>query len=213
MIRKLLLHNMFIRAIKDTAVISVVAKLKFCFSLLVTFRKKGLLFFPIQDEALSPQSQLSPVSVCSESSGISVISPPAKRAPKRTSQAARAKQAAPVKRPIQIGPKVSIQPKPVITAVPLAHAAAPLQAKTIIIQPLQTTVLPMVKPAPVNIQPAPPPGHPIVLSQPSQVLQIQAPQDCHQQCGLHGNAQTGQARPRCCSSGGLSHTPKPFVRR
>nr|AOS87953.1 activating transcription factor 6 [Larimichthys crocea] len=132
--------------------------------------------YSLQDEALSPQSQLSPVSVCSESSGISVISPPAKRAPKRTSQAARAKQAAPVKRPIQIGPKVSIQPKPVITAVPLAHAAAPLQAKTIIIQPLQTTVLPMVKPAPVNIQPAPPPGHPIVLSQPSQVLQIQAPQ-------------------------------------
>lgn len=93
MIRKLLLHNMFIRAIKNTAVISVVAKLKFCFSLLVTFRKKGLLFFPIQDEALSPQSQLSPVSVCSESSGISVISPPAKRAPKRTSQAARGEAA------------------------------------------------------------------------------------------------------------------------
>lgn len=69
-----------------------------------------------------------------------------------------AKQAQPIKRPIQIGPKVSIQPKPLITAVPLAHAPAPLQAKTIIIQPLQTTVLPVVKPAPVNIQPAPPPG-------------------------------------------------------
>lgn len=69
-----------------------------------------------------------------------------------------AKIAQPIKRPIQIGPRVSIQPKPVITAVPLAHAPAPLQAKTIIIQPLQTTVLPVVKPAPVNIQPAPPPG-------------------------------------------------------
>ncbi len=68
------------------------------------------------------------------------------------------KQAQPMKRPIQIGPKVSIQPRPLITAVPLAHAAAPLQAKTIIIQPLQTTVLPVVKPAPVNIQPAPPAG-------------------------------------------------------
>ncbi|XP_070764754.1 cyclic AMP-dependent transcription factor ATF-6 alpha [Enoplosus armatus] len=132
--------------------------------------------YSFQDEALSPLSQLSPVSVCSESSGYSVTSPPAKKAPKRTSQTTRAKQAQPIKRPIQIGPKVSIQPKPLITAVPLAHAAAPLQAKTIIIQPLQTTVLPVVKPAPVNIQPAPPPGRPIVLSQPSQVLRIQTPQ-------------------------------------
>ncbi|XP_042337455.1 cyclic AMP-dependent transcription factor ATF-6 alpha [Plectropomus leopardus] len=129
--------------------------------------------YSLQDEALSPQWQPSPVTVCSESSGFSVISPAAKKAPKRTSQTARARQAQPTKRPIQIGPKVSIQPKPLITTVPLAHAAAPLQAKTIIIQPLQTTVLPVVKQAPVNIQPAPPPGHPIVLSQPSQVLQIQ----------------------------------------
>ncbi|XP_031174097.1 cyclic AMP-dependent transcription factor ATF-6 alpha [Sander lucioperca] len=127
----------------------------------------------LQDEALSPQSQSSSVSVCSESSGFSLISSPAKKAPKRTSQTARARQAQPIKRPIQIGPRVSIQPKPLITAVPLAHAAAPLQAKTIIIQPLQTTVLPVVKQAPINIQPAPPPGRTIVLSQPSQVLQIQ----------------------------------------
>lgn len=132
--------------------------------------------YSLQDEALSPQSQLSPVSVCSESSGFSAVSPPAKRAPKRTSQTARAKQAQPIKRPIQSGPKVSIQPKPLIAAVPLAHAAPPQLAKTIILQPLQTTVLPVVKPAPVTIQPAPPPALPIVLSQPSQVLQIQAPQ-------------------------------------
>lgn len=128
------------------------------------------------DEALSPLSQLSPVSVHSESSSSSVISAPAKKSSKRTSQTTRAKQAQPIKRPIQIGPKVSIQPKPLITAVPLAHAAAPLQAKTIIIQPLQTTVLPVVKPTPVNIQPAPPPGCPVVLSQPGQVLRIQTPQ-------------------------------------
>lgn len=69
-----------------------------------------------------------------------------------------ARQAQPIKRPIQIGPKISIQPKPLITAVPLTHAAAPLQTKTIIIQPLQTTVLPVIKHAPINIQPAPPPG-------------------------------------------------------
>lgn len=129
----------------------------------------------LQDEALSPQSLPSPVSVCSESSGLSVVSPPAKKAPKRTSQT-RARQAQPIKRPIQIGPKVSIQPKPLITAVPLTHAAASLQAKTIIIQPLQATVLPVVKPCPINIQPAPPPGRPIRLSQPSQVIHIQAPQ-------------------------------------
>lgn len=129
-----------------------------------------------QDEAMSPQSQPSPVSVCSESSGLSVSSPPAKKAPKRNAQIAQARQALPIKRPIPIGPKVSIQSKPLITAVPLAHAAAPLQAKTIILQPLQTAVLPLVKQIPINIQPAPPPGRPIVLSQPSQVLHIQAPQ-------------------------------------
>uniref|UniRef100_A0A3Q4G5W3 Activating transcription factor 6 n=1 Tax=Neolamprologus brichardi TaxID=32507 RepID=A0A3Q4G5W3_NEOBR len=107
----------------------------------------------LQDEALSPQSQPSPLSVCSESSGFSEISSPPRKAAKRTNQPVQ-----PVKKPIQIGPKVSIQPKPLITAVPLAQAAAPMQAKTIIIQPLQTTVLPVVKPAPVNIKPAPPAG-------------------------------------------------------
>uniref|UniRef100_A0A3Q3L013 Activating transcription factor 6 n=1 Tax=Mastacembelus armatus TaxID=205130 RepID=A0A3Q3L013_9TELE len=132
--------------------------------------------YSLLDEALSPQSQPSPVSVCSESSGFSEISSSAQKAPERTHQTARAKPSQPLKRPIQIGPKVSIQPKPLITAVPLAPAAATLQAKTIIIQPLQTTVLPVVKPAPVNIQPAPPAGHHIVLSQPGQVLQIQTPQ-------------------------------------
>lgn len=69
-----------------------------------------------------------------------------------------AKPLQPVKRPIQVSPKVSIQPKPLITTVPIGHAAAPLQTKTIIIQPLQTTVLPVVKPSPVTIQPAPPTG-------------------------------------------------------
>ncbi|XP_013766550.1 cyclic AMP-dependent transcription factor ATF-6 alpha [Pundamilia nyererei] len=130
----------------------------------------------LQDEALSPQSQPSPLSVCSESSGFSEISSPPRKAAKRTNQVVRAKPVQPVKKPIQIGPKVSIQPKPLITAVPLAQAAAPMQAKTIIIQPLQTTVLPVVKPAPVNIKPAPPAGHPLLLSQPSQLLQIQTPQ-------------------------------------
>uniref|UniRef100_A0A672I2S0 Activating transcription factor 6 n=1 Tax=Salarias fasciatus TaxID=181472 RepID=A0A672I2S0_SALFA len=124
---------------------------------------------PASMEALSPYSSqvsfvsavsTSPVSVCSESSGFSDIPPPAKKIAKRTGQIVRPKPVQPVKRPIQIGPKISIQPKPLITAVPLAQGTAPLQAKTIIIQPLPTTVLPVVKPAPVTIQPAPPPGHP-----------------------------------------------------
>uniref|UniRef100_H2MQ49 Activating transcription factor 6 n=1 Tax=Oryzias latipes TaxID=8090 RepID=H2MQ49_ORYLA len=126
-----------------------------------------------QDEALSPQQQPSPLSVCSDSSGFSEVSPPPKKVAKRTTKAT---QAQPLRRPIQTGPKISIQPKPVITAMPLAPTPATLQPKTIIIQPLQTTVLPVVKPTPVSIQPAPPSGPSIVLSQPSQLLQIQTPQ-------------------------------------
>uniref|UniRef100_A0A3P9HTT4 Activating transcription factor 6 n=1 Tax=Oryzias latipes TaxID=8090 RepID=A0A3P9HTT4_ORYLA len=125
------------------------------------------------DEALSPQQQPSPLSVCSDSSGFSEVSPPPKKVAKRTTKAT---QAQPLRRPIQTGPKISIQPKPVITAMPLAPTPATLQPKTIIIQPLQTTVLPVVKPTPVSIQPAPPSGPSIVLSQPSQLLQIQTPQ-------------------------------------
>ncbi|XP_058611790.1 cyclic AMP-dependent transcription factor ATF-6 alpha isoform X2 [Onychostoma macrolepis] len=129
------------------------------------------------DEALSPvswHSQPSPLSVCSESSGFAEA--PAETKPsKRTSQS-KAKPLQPAKRPIQFSPKVSIQPKPLITAVPISHAAAPLQTKTIIIQPLQTTVLPVVKPSPVTIQPAPPTGQRMLLSQPTQVVQLQTPQ-------------------------------------
>uniref|UniRef100_A0A3P9P2Q9 Activating transcription factor 6 n=1 Tax=Poecilia reticulata TaxID=8081 RepID=A0A3P9P2Q9_POERE len=127
----------------------------------------------LHDEALSPQSQLSPVSVSSESSGFSEVSPPPKKAAMRT------KPAQPAKRPIQMGSQISIQPRPLIAAMPLAPAAtaAPLQPKTIIIQPLQTTVLPVVKPSPISIQPAPPPGQfSHLLSQASQLLHIQTPQ-------------------------------------
>lgn len=56
--------------------------------------------FRIQDEALSPQSQPSPVSVCSDSSGLSVVSPPAKKAPKRTNQNARGEAASPAAHPL-----------------------------------------------------------------------------------------------------------------
>ncbi|KAL7887918.1 hypothetical protein AOLI_G00028920 [Acnodon oligacanthus] len=134
--------------------------------------------YSLQNEALSPlspQSQPSPLSVCSDSSGF-VEAPPEKKPCKKTSQTQRAKPAQPAKRPIHLSPKFSIQPKPVITAVPIPQVTAPLQAKTIIIQPLQTTILPVVKPPPVTIQPAPPTGRPVLLSQPTQVLQLQRPQ-------------------------------------
>lgn len=47
------------------------------------------IFFPFQDEALSPELQLSPVSLCSESSSFSTVSSPHKKSPKRTSQSTR----------------------------------------------------------------------------------------------------------------------------
>ncbi|XP_056620299.1 cyclic AMP-dependent transcription factor ATF-6 alpha [Triplophysa dalaica] len=125
------------------------------------------------DEVHSPlswNSQPSPLSVCSDSSGFSEI-PVEKKPPKRTNQTLKAKPLQAAKRPIQTSTKVSIQPKPLITALPITHAAASLQAKTIIIQPLQTTIL--QKPSPVTIQPAPSAGRPMLLTQPAQVVQLQ----------------------------------------
>lgn len=132
--------------------------------------------YSTHDEALSPdswRSHPSPLSVCSDSSGFTEASNE-KKPSKRTNQT-KAKPLQPAKRPIQVCPKVSIQPKPIITAVPISRPAAPLQTK-IIIQPLQATVLPVVKPPPVTIQPAPPTGQLMQLPQPTQVLQLQTPQ-------------------------------------
>lgn len=53
----------------------------------------NLICFFIQDEALSPQSQPSPLSVCSESSGFSEISSPPRKAAKRTNQVVRGEAA------------------------------------------------------------------------------------------------------------------------
>ncbi|KAG7487554.1 hypothetical protein MATL_G00024730 [Megalops atlanticus] len=124
----------------------------------------------LSDDALSPLSQPSPASLCSESSGSLDVTLEMKP-PRKTPQATRASQ--PLKRPIPLTPKVSIQPKPVITAVPIP--TAPLQAKTIIIQPLQT-VLPVAKPPPVTIQPAPPTGPQVMLSPSARVVQLRSPQ-------------------------------------
>lgn len=132
--------------------------------------------YSTHDEALSPdswRSHPSPLSVCTDSSGFTEA-PIEKKPSKRTNQT-KAKPLQPTKRPIQVCPKVSIQPKPIITAVPISRPAAPLQTK-IIIQPLQATVLPVVKPQPVTIQPAPSTGQLMQLPQPTQVLQLQTPQ-------------------------------------
>ncbi|KAK1796071.1 hypothetical protein P4O66_008863 [Electrophorus voltai] len=119
---------------------------------------------------LSPESQPSPVSMCSDSSGFSEL--PLEQKPVRKTSQTRAKSAQPVKRPIHVSPKVSIQPKPLITTMPLPRVTSPLQAKAIIIQPVQTTILPMVKSPPLSIQPAPPAGTSVLLSPPTQVLKL-----------------------------------------
>uniref|UniRef100_A0A4W4DZ56 BZIP domain-containing protein n=1 Tax=Electrophorus electricus TaxID=8005 RepID=A0A4W4DZ56_ELEEL len=113
---------------------------------------------------LSPESQPSPVSMCSDSSGFSEL--PLEQKPVRKTSQTR------VKRPIHVSPKVSIQPKPLITTMPLPRVTSPLQAKAIIIQPVQTTILPMVKSPPLSIQPAPPAGTSVLLSPPTQVLKL-----------------------------------------
>ncbi|MBN3296623.1 ATF6A factor, partial [Amia calva] len=134
-------------------------------------KKAYVSFFHLLQEELdiNPQSQPSPVSVCSD---ISCSSDRAvdKKPQKRTGQTTRGKSLQPLKRPFQLTPKVSIQPKPVITAVPITHSTA----NTIIIQPVQT-VLPVSKPAPVTIQPALSGGRPVMLSQPTRVVQLQNP--------------------------------------
>ncbi|XP_076873485.1 cyclic AMP-dependent transcription factor ATF-6 alpha [Brachyhypopomus gauderio] len=129
--------------------------------------------YSLHDDALSPlspESQPSPLSVCSDSSGF-VDLPLEQKPAKRTNQT-RAKSAQTTKRPINVRAKMSIQPRPLLTTLPLPQVTAPLQAKTIIIQPVQTAILPVVKQSPVSIQPAPPAGVPVLMSPPTQVLQL-----------------------------------------
>ncbi|KAK1164035.1 cyclic AMP-dependent transcription factor ATF-6 alpha-like [Acipenser oxyrinchus oxyrinchus] len=124
---------------------------------------------PSSVDTLSPYSvpsQLSPVSLYSDTSSSDL-----KVENKAWRKTATGKSSSnPPKRPIQLKPKISIQPKPVITAVPFAQNTGTIPAKTILIQPLQT-VLPVSKKQPVNIQPALPCGRPVVLHQPTQVVQ------------------------------------------
>uniref|UniRef100_A0A674IL57 BZIP domain-containing protein n=1 Tax=Terrapene triunguis TaxID=2587831 RepID=A0A674IL57_9SAUR len=79
------------------------------------------------------------------------------------------------KRSSQTTSKPSIQPKPLLLpAVPEAQASLGIQAKAIIIQALPA-LLPLTKQQPVvSIQPAPPKGQPLVLSQ-STMVPLQTP--------------------------------------
>ncbi|XP_058887702.1 cyclic AMP-dependent transcription factor ATF-6 alpha-like [Acipenser ruthenus] len=124
---------------------------------------------PSSVDTLSPYSvpsQLSPVSLYSDTSSSDL-----KVENKAWRKTATGKSSSnPPKRPIQLTPKISIQPKPVVTAVPFSHNIGTIPAKTILIQPLQT-VLPVLKQQPVTIQPALPGGQPVVLHQPTQVVQ------------------------------------------
>ncbi|MGH0157666.1 UNVERIFIED_CONTAM: hypothetical protein FKN15_053818 [Acipenser sinensis] len=102
-----------------------------------------------EEFSISSQSQLSPVSLYSDTSSSDL-----KVENKAWRKTATGKSSSnPPKRPIQLKPKISIQPKPVITAVPFAQNIGTIPAKTILIQPLQT-VLPVSKQQPVTIQPA-----------------------------------------------------------
>ncbi|XP_023662256.1 cyclic AMP-dependent transcription factor ATF-6 alpha isoform X2 [Paramormyrops kingsleyae] len=123
-------------------------------------------------EPLSPQSQASPASISSETSSFSDVVQD-RKTQRRSNQASRAKTSQPIKRPIHHAPKVSIQPKPVV-AFPIVHAT-PLQAKTIIIQPVQT-VLPRDQVTPVAIRPAPLKGAPMTLAPQAMPLPLPAPQ-------------------------------------
>ncbi|KAG9338437.1 hypothetical protein JZ751_025841 [Albula glossodonta] len=98
----------------------------------------------LHEEVLSPQSLLSPTSVSSDNSVSACVSM-ATMQQGMSSQPSRAKSANPPRRPINPPPKVCIQPKPVgPVPVPVVHSAMPLQAKTIVIQPLCSASVPMV---------------------------------------------------------------------
>ncbi|NXJ68892.1 ATF6A factor, partial [Rostratula benghalensis] len=127
------------------------------------------------DGDFSCSSQMSPISLYSKSCG-SPASPEGdggkKPAVSITSRSAN-NSARTLKRCSQTASRPSIQPKPLLPAVPKAQANSSIPAKTIIIQTLPTLMpLPKRKPV-VNIQPAPPKGQSVVLTQPT-VVQLQA---------------------------------------
>ncbi|XP_043408902.1 cyclic AMP-dependent transcription factor ATF-6 alpha isoform X2 [Chelonia mydas] len=124
-----------------------------------------------EDLDFSTSSQMFPLSLYSKRSG-------SQKDKKPTSSAAHQAVNSSVKTPkrsSQTTSKPSIQPKPLLLpAVPEVQASLGIQPKAIIIRTLPT-LLPLTKQQPVvSIQPAPPKGQPLVLSQ-STVVQLQSP--------------------------------------
>ncbi|XP_026512002.1 cyclic AMP-dependent transcription factor ATF-6 alpha isoform X2 [Terrapene carolina triunguis] len=124
-----------------------------------------------EDLDFSTSSEMSPLSLYSKRSG-------SQKDKKLTSSAAHQPANSSVgtpKRSSQTTSKPSIQPKPLLLpAVPEAQASLGIQAKAIIIQALPA-LLPLTKQQPVvSIQPAPPKGQPLVLSQ-STMVPLQTP--------------------------------------
>ncbi|CAM5133942.1 unnamed protein product [Eretmochelys imbricata] len=124
-----------------------------------------------EDLDFSTCSQMFPLSLYSKRSG-------SQKDKKLTSSAAHQSANSSVKTPkrsSQTTSKPSIQPKPLLLpAVPEVQASLGIQAKAIIIRAFPT-LLPLTKQQPVvSIQPAPPKGQPLVLSQ-STVVQLQSP--------------------------------------
>ncbi|KAM7162658.1 cyclic AMP-dependent transcription factor ATF-6 alpha isoform 4-T8 [Macrochelys suwanniensis] len=141
-----------------------------------------------EDLDFSTSSQMSPLSLYSKRSG--------SQKDKKLSNAAHQSANSSVgtaKRSSQTTSKPSIQPKPL-----LLPASLGIQAKAIIIQALPT-LLPLTKQQPVvSIQPAPPKGQPLVLSQ-STVVQLQTP-------GVHPASQ-----PVIAVTGGATQLPSHTV--
>nr|XP_023967365.1 cyclic AMP-dependent transcription factor ATF-6 alpha isoform X7 [Chrysemys picta bellii] len=148
-----------------------------------------------EDLDFSTSSEMSPVSLYSKRSG-------SQKDKKLTSNAAHQSANSSVgtpKRSSQTTSKPSIQPKPLLLpAVPEAQASLGIQAKAIIIQALPA-LLPLTKQQPViSIQPAPPKGQPLVLSQ-STMVQLQTP-------GVHPASQ-----PVIAVTGGTMQLSNPTV--
>ncbi|NXV13576.1 ATF6A factor, partial [Cepphus grylle] len=123
------------------------------------------------DVDFSCSSQMSPISLYSKSC-ISPASPEGDRG-KKPAVSITSRSGMNDWRSGQTASRPLIQPKPLLPAVPEAQANLGIPVKTIIIQTLPTLVpLPKHQPV-VNIQPAPPKGQSVVLSQPT-VVQLQA---------------------------------------
>ncbi|XP_025050165.1 cyclic AMP-dependent transcription factor ATF-6 alpha [Alligator sinensis] len=133
-------------------------------------------FHQQEDLDFSSSSQMSPLSLYGKGS-TSPSSPDAQNKKKpvanATLRSANSSAKAP-KRYNQVS-KLSIQPKPLLLpAVPETQTNIGLPAKAIIIQTLPT-LLPLPKQQPVvSIQPAPPKGQPVMLSQ-TTMVQLQTP--------------------------------------